>query len=159
MSSYGFKCHFAIASAVLAIILRTLEFFRVLPFKAATLSTSHTTTVVAHPVVTDLTLCIFSPTVSSFICELNPRIWHRVEKDLYLYTSQQHAWLYVALANEEELIAEDLLIMDIRVGELKPSSDHSWESRSDGIWVLRSKFSDKIDEAVTEVCQTRARKV
>jgi len=124
-----------------------------LPSKAATSSTSHTTAVVAHPVVTDLTVCIFSPTVSTSTCELDPQIWHRIEKELYLYTSQQSAWLYVALANEEELAAEDLLVMDIRVGEPppNPSSGHSWESRPGGIWLLRSKFSGKIDQAVTEV--------
>jgi hypothetical protein len=116
-------------------------------------STSHTTAVVAHPVVTDLTLCIFSPTLPLATCELDPRIWHRVEKDLYLYTSQQSAWLYVALANEEEFVAEDLLVMDVRIGEPppSPSSDQSWESRPGGIWVLISKFSGKIDHAVTEV--------
>jgi len=61
--------------------------------------------------------------------------------------------LYVALANEEELVAEDLLVMDIRVGEPphNSSSDQSWESRHGGIWVLRSKFSGKVDMAVTEV--------
>lgn len=76
-----------------------------------------------------------------------------MEKGLYLYTSKQSAWLYVALANEEELVAVDLLVTDIRVGEPPPnlSLDHSWESRSGGIWVLRSKFSGKIDQAVTEV--------
>ena len=74
MSSYSLKCHFAIALAVLAIILRTLEFFRVLPSKAATSSTSYTTAVVAHLVVTDLTVCIFSPTVPPSTCELDPRI-------------------------------------------------------------------------------------
>ena len=110
-------------------MFRALGFFGVLPSKAATSSTSHTTVVVAHPVVTDLTVCIFSPTVPPFTCELNPRIWHRIEKDLYLYTSQKHTWLYVALANEKELIAEDLLVMDIRVGKPNPSSDRSWESR------------------------------
>jgi Calcineurin-like phosphoesterase len=153
MSSYGVKWHFAIASAVLAVMLRTLEFFGVFPSKAATSSTSHTTAVVAHPVVTDLTVRIFSPAVPPSTCELDPCKWHRVEKDLYLYTSQQSAWLYVALANEEELVAEDLLVIDIRVGEPppNPSSDHSWESRPGGIWVLRSKFSGKIDQAVTEV--------
>jgi hypothetical protein len=116
-------------------------------------STPHTTGVVAHPVVTDLTVCIFSPTVSPSTCVLDSRIWHRIEKELYLYSSQQSAWLYVALANEEELAAEDLLVMDIRVGEPppNPSSVHSWESRPGGIWVLRSKLSGKIDQAVTEV--------
>ena len=96
-----------------------------MPSKAATSSTSYTTAVVAHPVVTDLTVYIFSPTVPPSTCELDPRKWRRVEKDLYLYISQQRAWLYVALADEEELVAEDLLVMDIRIGEPNPSSDHS----------------------------------
>lgn len=108
---------------------------------------------VAHQVVTDLTVCIFSSTVPPPTCELDPRVWHRVEKDLYLYTSQQSAWLYVALANEKELVADDELVMDIRIGEQppNPSSDRSWESRPGGIWVLRNKFSGKIGQAVTEV--------
>jgi len=109
--------------------------------------------VVPHPVVTDLTVRIFSPTVPPSTCELDPRIWHRIEKDLYLYTSQQSAWLYVALANEQELAAEDLLVVDIRVGDPppNPSSGRSWESRPGGIWVLRNKFSGMVDQAVTEV--------
>jgi hypothetical protein len=126
------------ASAVvvlLAVMLHALEFFGVLPSKTATSSTPHTTAVVAHPVVTDLTVCIFSPTVSPSTCELDPRIWHRIEKELYLYTSQQSAWLYVALANEQQLAAEDLLVIDIRVGEPPPNpgSGHPWESRPGGI--------------------------
>jgi hypothetical protein len=113
-----------LASAIvvlLAVIHRALEFLGVFPSKTATASTPPTTAVVAHPVVTDLTVCTST-------CELDPRIWHRIEKELYLYTSQQMAWLYVALANEDELVvAEDLLVMDIRVGERppNPSSGHS----------------------------------
>lgn len=116
-------------------------------------STPHTTAIVSYPIVTDLTVCIFSTSVSPSTCELDTRIWHRIEKDLYLYTSQQSAWLYVALANEEELTTDDLLVMDIRVGgpPPNPSSGHSWESRPCGIWVLRSKLSGNIDQAVTEV--------
>lgn len=123
-------------------MLRTLE-----------TSASHTTAIVTHPVVTDLTVCIFSQTVPPSTCELDPRIWHRVEKDLYLHTSQKSAWLYVALAREEDLVPEDLLVMDIRVCEppSNPSSDYSWESRPGGIWVLRSCFSGRIGQAVTEV--------
>ena len=108
---------------------------------------------VAHLVVTDLTLCIFSP-ASPSTCKPNPRLWHRIDKELYLHTSKQSAWLYVALKNEEELVAEDLLVMDIKVGGPSPnliSSDHSWESRPGGIWVLRSKFAGKIGQAVTDV--------
>lgn len=109
--------------------------------------------VVPHPVVTDLTICILSPTVPPPTCELDPRKWYRIERELYLYTSRQSAWLYVALANEEELAAEDLVVTDIRVGgpPPNPSSGHSWESRPGGVWVLRSKFSGMIDQAVTEV--------
>jgi hypothetical protein len=117
---------------------------------ASTSSASRTTAVVAHPVVTDLTVCTFSPTVPLSTCELDPRIWHRVEKDLYLHTSQQSAWLYVALANEEDLVAEDLLVVDIRVGE-PPHNTSSWDSRPGGIWLQRRKFSGMIDQAVTEV--------
>jgi len=117
---------------------------------------AHTTIVVAHPahpVVTDLKVCVFSPTFPPSTCELDPHIWHRIEKDLYLYAEpQQSAWLYVALANEKELVPEDLVIADIRVGEPppNPSSDRLWESRLGGIWVLRSKFSG-IGQTVTEV--------
>ncbi|KFY26002.1 hypothetical protein V491_01495 [Pseudogymnoascus sp. VKM F-3775] len=105
------------------------------------------TAVVAQPVVTDL-IVISSPAVPPSASK-----WHRIEKELLLYTSQQSAWLYVALANEEELrAAEDLVVVDISVGEQPPtSSDRSWESRDYGIWVLRREFSGKIDHAVTEV--------
>jgi Calcineurin-like phosphoesterase len=131
---------------------RTLESFGIFT-KTSTSPTSHITADVAHPVVTDLTVTIVSPTALRSTCELDPQIWHRIDKDLYLHTSQQSAWLYVALANKEELGAKDLVVIDIRVGKQppKPSSDHSWESRPGGIWVLRSKFSGKIDQAVTEV--------
>ena len=105
-------------------MVRAFQFLGVLPSKAATSPTSHTTAVVAHPVVTDLTVCIFSPTVPPSTCEMDPCIWHRVEKDLYLYISQQRTWLYVALANKEALIAEDLLVIDIRLSEPNLSLDY-----------------------------------
>ena len=101
-------------------MLRTLEFCGVLSSKAATSTTSHTTTVVAQRVVTDLTVCIFSPTFPPSTCKLDPRIWHRVEKDLFLYTSQQCAWLYVALANEEELIAEVDVLFGVDAVDPRP---------------------------------------
>lgn len=119
----------------------------------AVLDTPHATVVIPRRVITDLTIRTFAPTASSSTCELDPRIWHRIEKDLYLYTSQQSAWLYVAAVNEEELGAEDLIVTDIRVSKLppSPSSGRVWESRPGGIWVLRNKFSGKTDQAVTKV--------
>ena len=141
----------ASALVVLIAILRSLQFLGVSPFDMTVSSTPHTTAAIAYPVVTDITVRIFSGFPSS--CDLDPQIWHRLEKDLYLHTSHQSAWLYVALTNEEELAAGDLLVMDIRVGAPPPNASlgRSWESRPGGIWVLRSKFSEKIDEAVTEV--------
>lgn len=106
---------------------------------------------VPRPVITDLT--VSSLTAHPSTCNLDSRIWHRIDKDLYLHTSQQGAWVYVAVANEDELTADDLLVMDIRVGEPppNPSSGRSWESRPGGIWILRSKFSGNTNQAVTEV--------
>lgn len=136
-------------------MLHTFEFLGGFLSKETTSSTSHTATAVAHPVVTDLTVYTSSRTDPPSTCDLEPRKWYRVEKDLYLYTSsRQSAWLYVQLANEKELGEEDLLVMDIRVGMApppNPGSYHTWESRPGGIWMLRSKFSGKIDQAVTEV--------
>lgn len=133
-------------------MLHAAHFLGAVPSKMSTISAPSTTTL-AYPVVTDLTIHIFSPTDSLSTCELNPETWHRIEKELYLHTSQRSAWLYVALANEDDLTAEDLLVMDIAMGEAppNPSSNRSWESRPGGIWVLRSKFSGKVDDVVTEV--------
>lgn len=120
--------------------------------QATASSTASSRADVYRAVVTDLTVCFFPPTVSPSDCKLDPRKWYRIEKDLYLHTSQETAWLYVALAKEEELAAEDLLVTDIRIGEpTNPSSGHSWESRPGGIWVLRCRFSGSIDQAITEV--------
>jgi hypothetical protein len=129
--------------------------------EAVTLHTPSTkAAVVANAVVTDVTICItsltnISSTGSVSTCEPDQRrIWHRIEKDLFLYSSQQQsAWLYVQLTSEEGLVSEDLLVIDIRVGGPVPStnSDQSWQSRPGGIWVLRSKFSGEIDQVVTEV--------
>ncbi|WQF76998.1 Putative calcineurin-like phosphoesterase domain, ApaH type, metallo-dependent phosphatase [Colletotrichum destructivum] len=120
--------------------------------QTAVSSTPHAMAVVPRQVVTDLDVRI-SPEVPSSTCEPGSQVWHRIEKELYLYTSQERAWLYVRLANEEELAAEDLLVMDIRVGDPppRPSSDGSWDFRPGGIWVLRSMFSGMIDKAVTAV--------
>ncbi len=153
MSLCGVKWWFAIAPAVLAVMLRALEIFKAFPSKAAISFNSHPMAVFVRPVVTDLRVCIFSATVPLSTCDLNPRIWHRIEKDLYLYATQQSAWLYTALVNEEELIAGDLVVTEISVGKSPPNSgiNHLWESRPGGIWLLRSKFSGNIDQAITKV--------
>lgn len=107
----------------------------------------------ARPVVTDLTVYFLSQTEPPPICELDPRIWHRIEKELYLHTSQQSAYLYVARADEKDLKVESLVVKDIRVDDSSPfSSIPQWESRPGGLRVLRERFSGEIDQqTVTDV--------
>jgi hypothetical protein len=102
----------------------------------------------SYPVVTDLTICI--PTSK---CELDMQIWHRIDKNLILDESPRSAWLYVALADENMLKAEDLVVIDISVGAAPPnySSCGRWEKRPGGIWVLKGQFSGRIDQTVTQV--------
>jgi hypothetical protein len=114
--------------------------------------TPHTTAVIAHPLVTDLTICVISSTGALSTGKLGPR-WRLINKDLHQYTDKQTAWLYQELADEKDLLKEDLVVTDIRLGERPPdpSSDYKWEGRPGGIWVLRSKFSGNIDQVVTQV--------
>ncbi len=106
----------------------------------------------ARAVVTDLTISFCSPTDSPSVCALDPQRWHRIEKELYLHTAQQSAWLHVAQAREKELTADDLVVTDIRVGELHPSiGSGSWKSRPGGIWVLRSNYNGDCRQTVTGV--------
>ena len=138
---------------LLIIILYTLEFLRVFPSKTAISSTPYIIAIITYLVITDLTIYIFSLIVSPSTYKLDPRIQHYIEKELYLYISQQSIQLYIALVNKEELIAKDLLVIDIRVGEppLNPSLGYLQESRLSRIQVLRSKFSSKINQAIIEV--------
>lgn len=139
---------------VLVVVFCSFKFLGVSPYKMATstgpsfIGCDNTATV-----VTDLTVSFSSSTDFPFTCALDPWRWHRINKELYLHTAQHSAWLYIAQAKEKELTADDLVITDIRVGELHPSngSDNSWESRPGGIWVLRSNFTGKSHLAVTGV--------
>ncbi|KAH7414537.1 Metallo-dependent phosphatase-like protein [Phaeosphaeria sp. MPI-PUGE-AT-0046c] len=90
------------------------------------------------------------PSIDQMVAVTNPVV---TDLNLCITASQQSAWLYVKLRNEEDLTAEDLVVVDVRVGGLPPPTGLKllWESRPGGIWVLRSKFSNNIDEAVTEV--------
>ncbi|KAF2752410.1 Metallo-dependent phosphatase [Pseudovirgaria hyperparasitica] len=148
---------FAIASASVLLAVMLLHVFDpfnlVISSEVATLPASSTAAIVVRPVVTDLTISFSSSSGQHLPSGLDPRQWHRVEKDLYLYTSRQSAWLYVALMDEQELGAEDMMVVDIRVGKQPPNpgSANTWESRPGGIWILRTKFSGNIGQAVTHV--------
>lgn len=111
----------------------------------------------AHLVVTDLTVRVCSPIDPLSTCALDSPRWLRIEKDLYLHTAQQTAWLQIAQAREENLTADDLVVTEIRVGALHPSdgansdNENSWERRPGGIWVLRSPYTGDHYQAVTAV--------
>jgi hypothetical protein len=138
-----------VISAMLQGILNLLGIFS---SDTATSSTPNITTIMTHPVVTNLMLYI-SPTIDrppTYVS--NPQKRYRVSIELYSYKSRK-AWLDVTYANEKDLSDEDLVVVDIQVGKSTspPSSGDTWESRSGGIWVLRSRFSGKNDQAVTRV--------
>ena len=86
--------------------------------------------------ITDLTISFCYPINPTADCALDPLQWHRIEKELYLRTAQQSAWLHLAWREIKYLTADDLVVTNVRVGELNPNStsNESWESRPGGIW-------------------------
>ncbi|KAI9893621.1 MAG: hypothetical protein M1814_006417 [Vezdaea aestivalis] len=93
-------------------------------------------------------------------CSLDENVWHRIDKDLYLgkaWATTAHVW--IQRKKEEDLILEDKVIVDVRVGRRTPEStekgqgDTIWESRPGGIWLKRStKHQDSdLKKAVTSV--------
>lgn len=114
-----------------------------------------------HPghVVTDVTLVTCSSVNLLSNCELDPKKWHRIEKELYLnraWTSR--AYLFVSRKHEEELVDGDSVVIDLKVGPVKPENDKDaahtiWESRPGGIWIKRSskKVASDSEDAITNV--------
>ncbi|ROW12461.1 hypothetical protein VMCG_00509 [Cytospora schulzeri] len=97
-------------------------------------------------VVTDLTVCFCISAEETHNCTPESQEWKRIEKELYLHTAQQTAWLQVAQVQEEDLTADDLVVTDIRVGELEPNdragleSTSFWEGRPGGIWLKKGNY-------------------
>ncbi|KAI1765897.1 calcineurin-like phosphoesterase [Hypoxylon sp. FL1150] len=111
-------------------------------------------------VVTDITITTCSKVNLFSSCRLDPEIWHRVEKNLYLDKSWvSSAYVHVQRKKEEELVATDKVVVGVTVGRLDPSTgvkgqaDERWESRPGGLWVLRSSKPTASDskKAVTAI--------
>lgn len=113
-------------------------------------------------IVTDVSIAQCSAVNPFASCKLDPEKWHRIEKDLYLGKKwSKHAYIHVARKKEEDLLADDKIVLDIFVGKLDPTStrggedgeDGKWESRPLGLWVKRTsnqKLGDS-KETITAV--------
>ncbi|KAH7152925.1 Metallo-dependent phosphatase-like protein [Dactylonectria macrodidyma] len=127
--------------------------YRVLPNAIHGYMPSH------HPglVVTDVTIATCSSLNLFSSCDLDPKKWHRLDKDLYLgKTWISTAYIFVSRKHEEELAEDDKVVVGVSVGRLQPIStnaDERWEKRPNGLWIKRSakpKASDS-NQAVTDL--------
>jgi hypothetical protein len=96
-------------------------------------------------VITDVQITKCSSLHPFRSCELDPALWFRINKDLYLGKAMvSTAYLHVRRKKEEELTPEDKVVVDITVGRLNPGADAKahdddlWEAREAGIWIKRS---------------------
>lgn len=107
-------------------------------------------------IVTDITIAECSSVNPFASCKLDPANWHRINKDLHLgKTWASHAYLHVARKKEEDLQEGDMIVIDVSVGRLDPTTsgvkgeeDAKWESRPGGLWIKRStnqKLGDSKD--------------
>ena len=129
--------------------------FRVLPDALhGYLPTHH-----AGTVITDITLTKCSSVNVFSSCKLDPALWHRIDKDLYLRKGMfSSAFLHVQRKREEDLTPEDHVVVDVSVGRLNPDvaaaksaklgargdtrdghkGEEKWETRPGGLWIKRS---------------------
>ncbi|EUC47722.1 hypothetical protein COCMIDRAFT_34790 [Bipolaris oryzae ATCC 44560] len=110
--------------------------------------------------ITDITVQTCSTINPLSKCMLDQKIWHRIEKDLYLNKGWvNRAYVHVKRKREEELGAEDKVIIDVRTGKLDPSigekaqASEKWESRPAGVWIKKSlkRHASDSKQAVTAV--------
>ncbi|KAI5801144.1 Metallo-dependent phosphatase-like protein [Geopyxis carbonaria] len=138
---------FTILSLVLAVLLFVLDLrYRVLPPSVHFLLPEHH----AGTVVTDLQpiTCGHLQLLSS--CTSNTAAgWKRVNKDFYLsrsWTAKAHLHVQLKPESEFSAAAGDLVVVDAKVGRIKPDGD-GWEQRAHGLWVKRQ--GKLVDDAVT----------
>ncbi|KAH7395859.1 Metallo-dependent phosphatase-like protein [Cadophora sp. MPI-SDFR-AT-0126] len=146
----------ALAVLTIVVIFFLDNKFRVLP------SAIHNALPAHHPglVITDITVTSCSRINVFTSCKLDSEVWHRIEKDLYLGKGWvSSAFVQIKRKKEEELLAEDKVIVDVKVGRLDPSTtdkgegDERWESRPAGLWLKRSakRHASDSHQAITSV--------
>jgi len=111
-------------------------------------------------VVTDITITKCNKVNIFSSCKLDPEIWHRIDKNLYLgNTWVSSAYVHIQRKKEEDLAPDDKVVIDVKVGSIDPSDGAQvqpqarWESRAAGLWILRSAKPHASDskDAVTAV--------
>ncbi len=142
------------AAAVAFVVIVFLDRnFRVLPTAIHEYMPQHH----AGLIITDITITKCSSLNIFSSCKLDAEAWDRIEKDLYLGKSlTASAYVHVRRKKEEELTAEDKVVMDVSVGRLDPGAsvkgqaDERWESR---LWIKRSakRHASDSKDAVTAV--------
>ncbi|EAW10698.1 metallophosphoesterase family protein [Aspergillus clavatus NRRL 1] len=148
--------------AIVALI--TLLFVVVLDNKFRVLPASihgHLPTHYAGSVVTDVTVVTCSSLSLFSSCKVDPNAWFRVEKDLYLRTGwTSSAYVQFQRKKEEELLASDKVVIDLKIGRRTPESSNDphaeqndWEQRPGGIWLKRTakRHASDSQKAITSV--------
>lgn len=154
---------------VFLIIIFIDKQFRVLP------NSIHGHLPTHHPgfVVTDVTIVTCSSINLFSSCTLDPSVWSRVDKDLYLdNTWTSAAYVHFQRKREEELLETDKVVIDLRISRFNPglldsktknprgsapnaidSTEDDWEARPGGIWLRRSSEPHVSDskQALTSV--------
>lgn len=116
-------------------------------------------------VVTDITITKCNKVNIFSSCKLDPEVWHRIDKDLYLGKPLiSSAYVHVQRKKEGDLTVDDKVVIDVKVGSVNPSSsatkvqsdadaDAVWEAKGTGLWILRSAKPHASDskKAVTAV--------
>ncbi|TKA75906.1 hypothetical protein B0A55_07206 [Friedmanniomyces simplex] len=101
-------------------------------------------------VITDLNIQFGSAPIDNYA---DSHKWHRIEKDLYLHTTYQQAWLEVEQKQVADLTLGDLVITAVRVDEQSPASraNEQWESRPGNIWLLKKDYNGDAGAIVTSI--------
>jgi hypothetical protein len=120
-------------------------------------------------VVTDVTIATCTSINIFSSCTLDPKIWHRIDKDLYLdSTWASGAYVHFQRKKEEDLTETDRVVIDLRISRLNPGKaakkisknkdkeaaiPDEWESRPGGIWLLRSaqRHASDSEQALTSL--------
>lgn len=104
-----------------------------------------------NAVITDLAIKYSHSTETSSTYMVDTSQWHCIGKDLYLHSGRRGAYLHVALAEENKLMANDKVVTDVRIGDDDPNNgtDNSWEKRTSGVWVQRGNYTGDINQVVT----------